>query len=56
MQSQIADNPTEWQIYTHGAQGISRTQSGTNHVTLQNGTAFNPSWAGLPYFYLNGMR
>jgi hypothetical protein len=56
VQSQITDNPTEWQIYTHGAQGIARTQSGTNQVTLQNGAAFNPSWAGLPYFYLDGTR
>lgn len=56
VQSRIADNPTEWQIYTHGAQGIARTQSGTNQVALQSGTAFNPSWAGLPYFYLDGTR
>jgi hypothetical protein len=56
VQSRIVDNPTEWQIYTHGAQGIARTQAGTDQVVLQGGTPFNPSWRGLPFFYLDGKR
>ncbi|VWB67493.1 hypothetical protein [Burkholderia lata] len=56
VQSQIANNPTEWQIYTNAAQGIAQTQSGTNQLVLQSGTNFNSAWVGFPYLYCDGTR
>ncbi len=56
LQTQIANNPTEWQIYTGAAQGVAQSQSGTNQLTLQSGTTFSTGWVGLPYLYFNGVR
>lgn len=56
VQSQVQYNPTEWQVYPNAANGIAQTQSGTNQLVLQSGSAFNTSWAGLPYLYFNGVQ
>jgi len=54
IQSQIPYNPTEWQIYTNGANGICTVNAGANTVTYVSGSAFDPAWIGHPYFYFEG--
>jgi len=55
VQTQVPYNPTEWQIYTNAANGIVTVTAGTNQVTLVSGTPFDPTWAGQPFFYFEGV-
>lgn len=54
VQTRVKYNPTEWQIYPNAANGIAQVISGTNNVVRVSGTAFDPLWVGLPYFYWEG--
>ena len=56
IQSQVADNPTEWQVYSNSSGGVVTTVSGTNQVTWLSGSKFSTYWAGLPYIYIDGVN
>lgn len=54
VQTTLADNPTEWQVYSGASGGIVQTISGTNQITWNSGAQFSTYWAGLPYLYVDG--
>lgn len=56
VQTSVAQNPTEWQVYPNASQGIAQSQSGTNQLVRISGTAFSATWVGLPYIYFAGTQ
>ena len=55
IQTNAADNPTEWQVYSSASGGIVSIVGGTNQINWVSGSQFRTYWAGLPYLYVDGV-
>lgn len=54
VQTSIAENPTEWQVYSNASMGIAQAQIGTDQLVRISGTPFSASWVGAVTFYYGG--